>query len=102
MVEPNLESRPQPLRSIWLDEQDGEVKVIDQRRLPHEFVILALTSVDDVIHAITAMAVRGAPPHRRNGGIRHVPRCAPRRRAWPGVDHLKSAAQRLRRRGPPR
>jgi methylthioribose-1-phosphate isomerase len=96
MVEPNLESRPQPLRSIWLDEQDGEVKVIDQRRLPHEFVIMALTSVDDVIHAITAMAVRGAPLIGVTAAYGMY--LAARRAAEHGlgVDHLKSAAQRLR------
>ncbi len=49
------------LRPIWLDETDGTVKVIDQRRLPHETVTLTLGSVDDTIHAIKEMVVRGAP-----------------------------------------
>ena len=96
MVEPNLESRPQPLRSIWLDEQDGEVKVIDQRRLPHEFVILALTSVDDVIHAITAMAVRGAPLIGVTAAYGMYLAARHAAEHGLGVDHLKSAAQRLR------
>jgi methylthioribose-1-phosphate isomerase len=56
-----LKSSVRPLRPIWLDEQDGQVKIIDQRLLPHETAIMALATVDDVIHAITAMAVRGAP-----------------------------------------
>ena len=96
MVEPGLKSRPQPLRSIWLDEQNGEVKVIDQRRLPHEFVIMALTSVDDVIHAITAMVVRGAPLIGVTAAYGMY--LAARRAAEQGlgIDHLKSAAQRLR------
>jgi methylthioribose-1-phosphate isomerase len=48
-------------RPIWLDEQDRQVKVIDQRQLPHELVILSLTTVDEVIEAIVEMVVRGAP-----------------------------------------
>lgn len=46
-------------RTIWLRES-GVVQIIDQRRLPHEFVILDLTTVEETAHAIKAMAVRGA------------------------------------------
>lgn len=49
------------IRPIWLDESLKIVKVIDQRRLPHEFVIADLRTVDDVIDAIQKMYVRGAP-----------------------------------------
>jgi len=49
------------LRPIWLDSNLNVVKVIDQRRLPHEFVIAELETVDDVITAIKEMYVRGAP-----------------------------------------
>ncbi|MBI5552900.1 MAG: S-methyl-5-thioribose-1-phosphate isomerase [Desulfobacterales bacterium] len=49
------------LRPIWLDADGRTVKVIDQRRLPHELVILDLTTVDQVIEAIVEMVVRGAP-----------------------------------------
>jgi methylthioribose-1-phosphate isomerase len=49
------------LRPIWLDSKSNVVKIIDQRRLPHEFVIEDLETVDDVIRAITGMYVRGAP-----------------------------------------
>ncbi len=48
-------------RSIWLNEDQRTISIIDQRRLPHELVIAALTTVDDVIDAIRQMAVRGAP-----------------------------------------
>jgi methylthioribose-1-phosphate isomerase len=48
------------MRPIWVDEQ-GLVKVIDQRRLPHALEILTLSTVDKVIHAIATMVVRGAP-----------------------------------------
>ena len=49
------------LRPIWLDSDLNVVKIIDQRRLPHEFAIADLKTVDDVIRAITEMYVRGAP-----------------------------------------
>ena len=51
----------QNIRPIWLDSDLKKVKVIDQRLLPHEFVIADLKSVDDVIRAIKEMVVRGAP-----------------------------------------
>jgi len=49
------------LRPVWLDRDLKTVKVIDQRRLPHEFVIADLKTVDDIITAIKEMYVRGAP-----------------------------------------
>ena len=49
------------VRPIWLDAESSVVKIIDQRRLPHEFVFTDLTTVDDVISAIKEMYVRGAP-----------------------------------------
>ncbi|MBW1834960.1 MAG: S-methyl-5-thioribose-1-phosphate isomerase, partial [Deltaproteobacteria bacterium] len=49
------------IRPIWLDKDSGIVKVIDQRLLPHEFVIANLKSVDDAVNAIKDMFVRGAP-----------------------------------------
>lgn len=47
-------------KPIWFKE-DGIVCAIDQRRLPHEFTVLELKTVDDVIHALKTMVVRGAP-----------------------------------------
>ena len=48
--------------TIWLKEDDASiVQIIDQRYLPHEFVIENLKTVDDVAHAIQDMHVRGAP-----------------------------------------
>jgi len=49
------------LRTIWLDADEKTVRIIDQRRLPHEFVLVDLHTVDDVITAIKDMYVRGAP-----------------------------------------
>ncbi len=48
-------------RSIWMDDNPGTVKVIDQRVLPFEFRILELTSSEDAFNAISNMTVRGAP-----------------------------------------
>ncbi|MCD6201934.1 MAG: S-methyl-5-thioribose-1-phosphate isomerase [Bacteroidales bacterium] len=48
--------------SLWFDENDpGEVKVIDQQRLPWEFQIVVLENVEEVYLAIREMTVRGAP-----------------------------------------
>ena len=49
------------MRPIWLDKDLKTVKVIDQRLLPHKFVISDLKTVDNVIMAIKEMYVRGAP-----------------------------------------
>jgi methylthioribose-1-phosphate isomerase len=48
-------------RTIWLAEDGRSVEIIDQRWLPHEFRIVALTTVDEVATAIRDMWVRGAP-----------------------------------------
>lgn len=48
-------------RPIWFDDESQSIRVIDQRFLPHEFIVADLKNVDDVIHAIKEMYVRGAP-----------------------------------------
>ncbi len=49
-------------RTIWLSEDDpGAVQIIDQRWLPHRFVVESLTSYRDGVAAIREMHVRGAP-----------------------------------------
>ncbi len=50
-----------PYRSIWLNDDGQGVDIIDQTRLPHEFVIKTLRNVDDAAEAIRVMRVRGAP-----------------------------------------
>jgi methylthioribose-1-phosphate isomerase len=50
-----------PSRPIWFDPVSETVRVIDQRRLPHELVVMDLSSVEAVIEAIVEMVVRGAP-----------------------------------------
>jgi len=51
----------QQLRPIWLDSDGCTVKVIDQRQLPHDLVIIEITTVAQVVDAIRQMVVRGAP-----------------------------------------
>ena len=49
------------LRTIWFDEKDQAVKIIDQTKLPHKFEVKNLKTVKDAINAIKTMEVRGAP-----------------------------------------
>ena len=46
-------------QTIWYE--DGKVKIIDQTKLPHKFIIKNLETVKDSINAIKTMEVRGAP-----------------------------------------
>jgi S-methyl-5-thioribose-1-phosphate isomerase len=41
--------------------QDGAIDAVDQCALPHEFRLLRLHTVDEVIDAIQRLAIRGAP-----------------------------------------
>ncbi len=57
-----MEVNGKPQRSIWVDEEtSGHVQVIDQRHLPHEFVVENLKTLQDAAKAIREMHVRGAP-----------------------------------------
>ena len=46
-------------RTIWYE--DNVVKIIDQTKLPHQFIIKDLKTVKDAVNAIKIMEVRGAP-----------------------------------------
>jgi len=46
-------------RTIWFE--NNSVKIIDQTKLPHQFIIKNLKTVKDSINAIKTMEVRGAP-----------------------------------------
>jgi methylthioribose-1-phosphate isomerase len=46
-------------RTIWFE--NNIVKIIDQTKLPHQFIIKELKTVKDAINAIKVMEVRGAP-----------------------------------------
>ena len=46
-------------RTIWFE--NNIIKIIDQTKLPHQFIIKDLKTVKDSINAIKTMEVRGAP-----------------------------------------
>ena len=46
-------------KTIWFE--SNLVKIIDQTKLPHQFIIKDLKNVKDAINAIKTMEVRGAP-----------------------------------------
>ena len=46
-------------RTIWFE--NNIIKIIDQTKLPHQFIIKDLKTVKDAINAIKVMEVRGAP-----------------------------------------
>lgn len=53
-----------PTRTIWTLPEGGApqaVRIIDQTRLPHAFVTVELTTLEDAARAIADMLVRGAP-----------------------------------------
>ena len=48
-------------RPIWLADDLKTVRIIDQRFLPHKFLVVDLKKADDAVTAIQKMYVRGAP-----------------------------------------
>ncbi len=48
-------------RSLWVADDSWTIEIIDQTRLPHEFMIVSLVTLEHAIHAIKTMQVRGAP-----------------------------------------
>ena len=46
-------------RTIWFE--NNIVKIIDQTKLPHQFIIKDLKTINDAVNAIKVMEVRGAP-----------------------------------------
>jgi len=48
-------------RTIWFDEKSKTVKIIDQTKLPHKFIIKDIKNLEDAFNAIKNMEVRGAP-----------------------------------------
>ena len=51
----------QPIESVRWSPNQRAVRIIDQRKLPNEYVERDLTSLDEVCDAIRTLAVRGAP-----------------------------------------
>ena len=55
----NIQGRP--YRTIWPAADNAAVEVIDQTKLPHHFVTVRLSNMEQVADAIRRMIVRGAP-----------------------------------------
>ena len=51
----------QHYRSLWWDDGQGALQIIDQRWLPHDFRTQPVTTMQDYADAIVEMRVRGAP-----------------------------------------
>ncbi|MBP7215393.1 MAG: hypothetical protein KBA52_07155, partial [Candidatus Kapabacteria bacterium] len=48
-------------RSVWFDNYNNELMIIDQTLLPFEFKIIPLKTLEETINSIKSMQVRGAP-----------------------------------------
>jgi len=55
----NIQGEIKEMRSVWME--DTEIKLIDQRLLPHQLEIFSARNPEDVVFAIKDMVVRGAP-----------------------------------------
>lgn len=84
------------IRPIWPDKTDNIIKVIDQRLLPHEFIVADLKTVDHVITAIQDMFVRGAPLIGVTGayGLYLAAVCSPTKE--PDNEYLTRESERLK------
>src|SRR5687767_305796 len=82
-------------RTIWRGD-DGDVRIIDQTRLPFAFEIASLATEQQAAHAIRSMMVRGAPLI----GATAAYGIALAMRADPSDTNLAQAADRLRRTRP--
>lgn len=63
MDQPHDDSIPRGPKALpaTIEWQNGEVRLIDQRRLPAELVFLEASTVAELCDAITSLAIRGAP-----------------------------------------
>ncbi|MFQ5548501.1 MAG: S-methyl-5-thioribose-1-phosphate isomerase [Woeseia sp.] len=86
-----MKVRGQAYRTIWVAENSETVRVIDQTRLPHDFVIAELDTVEQAVHAIKHMLVRGAP---LIGATAAYGLCLAMRKD-PGDDNLRAAYDAL-------
>ena len=48
-------------QTIWFEKDSSLVKIIDQTKLPHEFINKDIHNADEMVNAIFTMEVRGAP-----------------------------------------
>lgn len=89
-------------RSIWYDAFQDEVRIIDQRLLPHAFKTVCLSSLDSFETAIRDMWVRGAPLIGATAAygvaqeMRRDPCDAALDRAWQVLNQTRPTAINLR------
>jgi len=81
----------QHYRTLWPDEVQQSVTIINQLLLPFRFEVLHITTLADMVVAITTMQVRGAPVI----GVAAAYGIALAMRADASEAHLTSAAQQL-------
>ena len=81
--------------TIWFEK--NVVKIIDQTKLPHQFIIKDLETVKDAINAIKIMEVRGAPLIGATAayGIVLAIITAPEKKTQKTIDKLKTVAGRV-------
>jgi len=84
------------MRPIWFDKASETVQVIDQRFLPHKLSIKNLMTVDDTIHAIKEMVVRGAPLIGATGALGVYISLVQEKNKGADNDYLVSECKRLK------
>ena len=89
-------------RSLWWDEGTESLRIIDQRPLPHDFVVQPVETLDDYADAIVEMRVRGAPligataAYGMALAMREDPSDAAMDRAWTFLEKTRPTAINLR------
>ena len=90
-------------RTIWLKPDDPKVvQIIDQRPLPHKFVVEDLTSTDEMARAIKEMHLRGAGliGAAAGYGMYLAALEAPQSSFAAFMDYLRSAGEKLKQTRP--
>ncbi|MEI9887389.1 MAG: hypothetical protein WDN08_12990 [Rhizomicrobium sp.] len=82
MIKGAHENQRHALPLVWPIGDDA-FGIIDQTRLPHEFVTLTLKTADEAAHAIRSMQTRGAPLIGASPPMASRSQCAPIRRTRP-------------------
>jgi S-methyl-5-thioribose-1-phosphate isomerase len=84
------------IRTLWREGQT--IRLIDQRVLPHRFVITALENHEETVDAIKTMVMRGAGAIGVAGGYGMAQAAQEAKHLPPEefVDYLRKAAERLR------
>ncbi len=84
------------MRPIMLSQDKNFVKIIDQRLLPHKFVIVDLKDEDDIIKSIKEMYVRGAPLIGATAGLGVYLACKNYYEKITDDEYLKNLCQKIK------